>query len=178
MVEDAHAGGVVTTLVGDALGLLSQTLSKLERAAVGELRAQGGQDEGTFGSASREVIESGLEHFDLLAVGGPNRAVEAAVVGQGGSDQPLRVTEFGRPLCRLEQGVTKGRITGLALRRSQPDDQVECQDRVGVLDLLEELTGLGEIPECVSRGQRAEGRVARLTRVADRPAGRGSSRGV
>ena len=143
MVEHAHAGGVVTTVVGDALGFLRQGLSTFERAAVGKFGAQRRQDECTFRNAIRQVIEGGLEHLDLLAVGGADRAVEAAVVGQGGGDQPLGVTELGRPMRGFEQGVTKGRVAGLALRRSQPDDQVEGQDGVGVVDLLQKLVWPG-----------------------------------
>ena len=55
VVEDPHDGGVVTGGLGDGDGLVGERLAAFERAAVGELRAQGGEHERPVGVVGRRA---------------------------------------------------------------------------------------------------------------------------
>ena len=70
MVEDPHDGGVVAGGLGDGDGLVGEGLAALERAAVGELRAERGEHERPVGVVGGEPVEGHLQDLDLVGVDG------------------------------------------------------------------------------------------------------------
>ncbi len=92
---------------------------------------------------------------------------EAPVVGQGGGDETVGVTEVGGPAGGVEERVAEGGVSGLALGGAEPDGQVDAQDRIGVVGLGVEVEGLGVVAEGVGGGEGAERGVGRLAGVVD-----------
>ena len=130
------------------------------------------------GWAAGKQVERPLQGLDLLPVGGTHGAVEAAVVGQDGSHQPVDIADVGRLSSGIEERRPERRVPGLPLCGPEPDGQVEHEDRIRVTDRLQQLEGLGVVPERVVGRQRPERVVGRLVRVADRHEEVGRGRGV
>ncbi len=148
-------------------GLVGERLATLEGAAVGELRAQGGEHERPVRIVGGEPIEGHLQDLDLVGVDGAAAGEHAPVVGQGGGHETVGVTEVGGPSRGVEEGLAEGRVSGLALGGAEPDRQIDPEDRVGVVGLGVEVEGLGVVAEGVGGGEGAERGVGRLARVAD-----------
>ncbi len=115
MVEDPHHDGIVAGCLGDGNGLLGQRLPAVERAAVGEFRAQGGQHQRPVRVVGGKQFQRHLQRLDLFPVRGTDGAVEAAVVGQAGSHQPVDIADSGGPPCRVEKRDPERRVARLPL---------------------------------------------------------------
>ena len=114
-----------------------------------------------------EAVEGQLQDLDLVGVDGASGREHAAVVGEGGGDEPVGVAEVGGPAGGVEERVAEGGVAGLALGGAEPDRQVDAQDRIGVVGLGVEVEGLGVVAEGVGGGEGGERGVGGLAGVAD-----------
>ena len=122
---------------------------------------RGGEHEGPAGSsaASRSRASSRISTLSASTV--PAVGEHAPVVGEGGGDEALGVTEVGGPPGGVEEGVAEGGVAGLALGGAEPDGEVDAQDRIGVVGLGVEVEGLGVVAQGVAGGEGSERGVGR-----------------
>ena len=114
-----------------AMRFVGERLAPIERAAVRELRAQGREHERPVGVSGGERVERHLQDLDLVGVDGPDRGEVAAVVGQGGGDEPFGVAER-RPLAeprRASVSETPGRRPGVVRCRARSPSRARGSDR-------------------------------------------------
>ena len=167
MVQDPHESGGVARLVGDGDGFVGEGAAAFERTAEGELLAQVGKQWRPVEVVVREACERGLQGLDLVGIDETDCAEKTPVVGQGGGNQALVVTEVGSPASGLEECVAVGGVPRLALGGPEADAQVEPKDRIRIEDLRVEVEGLGVIAKSVVGGQGLERGVGCLAGVVE-----------
>ena len=102
------------------------------------------------------------EDVDPVAVDAADGREQAAVVGEGGGDEPLGVAEVGGLSGGGEEGLAELGVPGLALGDTEPDGEVECEQRIGVIGLVVEVEGLGVVAARRRRGRARRARRRRL----------------
>ena len=152
-----------SSLRADVLGAVGQYAPLLERAAVGELVAQGGEEQSPFVLSSSAIVSRTISNSATFSssttpseLNSPRSLASAAATRRSVSPRSAARRAAARRVCPV------GRLAGQALGGPQPDGQVETQHRVGVGDLGIEIEGLGVVAEGVGRRQRFEGGVAGL----------------
>ena len=124
VVEDPHDDRIVAGSLGDGEASSAKSLAAIERAAVGELRTQGGEHKRPIGIVAGSRSRATPETSTLSASIAPTRCRPTAVVGQGGGHQ-RSVSPRRPPGAQRRGGCRERRVAGLALGGAEPDGQIE-----------------------------------------------------
>ena len=92
----------------------------------------------------------------------------AAIIGQCGCDQSFGIVDVGGSASSIEKSLTKTGIPRLALRRTKPNPEVQCDDGVRVISSLDQTEGLGVIAQRIIWSEGFQRSVSRLARIVDR----------